>query len=76
MSRDNTVTVKMEGSQWNRKNRVPLYVCNDGKVNNFDDPYSILEKHDDYTRDIRVKYIPAWISGGIFWPTANFFNFK
>lgn len=37
---------------------------------------SILEKHDDYTRDIRVKYIPAWISGGIFWPTANFFNFK
>jgi len=37
---------------------------------------SILEEHDDYTQDIRVKYIPAWISGGIFWPTANFFNFK
>jgi len=37
---------------------------------------SILEGHDDYTKDIRVKYIPAWISGGIFWPTANFFNFK
>jgi len=37
---------------------------------------SILEEDDDYTRDIRVKYVPAWLSGGIFWPTANYFNFK
>lgn len=37
---------------------------------------SIMEEHEDYTKDIRVKYLPAWMSGAIFWPTANFFNFK